>query len=89
MLLFTTMLGCQQPVDDSGQRPMPYLVGDPVQVVPSDGLPVTPQDANNNLSVTDFDGRTFLAWRTAPDHFASTEAQNSTCSQISTPVRLK
>lgn len=32
---------------------------------------VDPQNANNNLDVIDFRGRTFLAWRTAPTHFAS------------------
>jgi hypothetical protein len=32
---------------------------------------VDPQNANNNLDVISFQGRTFLAWRTAPTHFAS------------------
>lgn len=43
------------------------------QVVPGPGLPaeVAPQPANNNLDVARFDGRLFLAWRTAPTHFAS------------------
>lgn len=41
-------------------------------VVPSDGLPVeTPHmSSNNNLDVVLHDGRVFLAWRTAPDHYA-------------------
>lgn len=31
------------------------------------------QNSNNNLDVVRFAGRTFLAWRTAPTHFASSE----------------
>ena len=40
-------------------------------MVPGEGLPVTPQLANNNLAVIDHEGRTYLAWRTGPSHFAS------------------
>jgi len=45
------------------------------QVVPSDGLPpeVVPQVSNNNLDIVHHDGRMFLAFRTAPTHFASSE----------------
>jgi hypothetical protein len=32
------------------------------------------QDANNNLDVVDHEGRVFLGFRSAPTHFASTEA---------------
>jgi hypothetical protein len=44
-----------------------------VAVVPSDGLPagLALQDASNNLDVIVYDGRFFLAFRTAPSHFAS------------------
>ena len=44
-----------------------------VQVVPSDGLPagLNLQKANNNLDVVQYRGRTFLAIRNAPNHFAS------------------
>lgn len=44
-----------------------------VTVVPSDGLPAeTPAgQANNNLDVVRFGGRVYLAWRAAPNHFAS------------------
>lgn len=47
------------------------------RVVPSDGLPVetTPQTSNNNLDVIRHDGRVYLAWRTAPDHFAGPETR--------------
>lgn len=43
------------------------------RVVPSDGLPVETQRSNNNLDVIRHGGLVYLAWRTAPDHFASTE----------------
>lgn len=45
------------------------------QVIPGDGLPVeaTVMDANNNLDITEHEGRWYLAWRTAPSHFASAE----------------
>lgn len=50
-------------------------VSAPEQVVPDPDLPgeVAPQPANNNLDVERFDGRLFLAWRTAPTHFASAD----------------
>jgi len=46
-------------------------------VVPGDTLPpgVVTQAANNNLDVVDHDGRLFLAFRTAPSHFASAETR--------------
>ena len=46
------------------------------QVVPGPGLPaeIVDQPANNNLDVARFNGRTYLAFRTAPSHFASPEA---------------
>jgi len=42
------------------------------RIVPSDGLPAetAPMHSNNNLDVIRHDGRVFLAWRTAPDHYA-------------------
>lgn len=45
------------------------------RVVPSDGLPpeVTAMNSNNNLDVVVHDGRVYLAFRTAPDHFAGPE----------------
>ncbi|MCB9761337.1 MAG: hypothetical protein H6739_15955 [Alphaproteobacteria bacterium] len=56
--------------------PQPAL-GPWTQVVPGDGLPseITPQQANNNLDVTWHDGEVFLAFRTAPDHFASDQVR--------------
>lgn len=48
---------------------------EPRFVVPSDGLPVLTNAANNNVALELFDGRLFLAWRTAPTHFASADAE--------------
>jgi hypothetical protein len=49
---------------------------DPIQVVPSEALPqeITAQDANNNLDIAVHDCRLFVAFRTAPSHFASDKA---------------
>lgn len=48
-------------------------VVDTRRIVPSPGLPPEAPvfNSNNNLDVVRFDGRVYLAWRTAPDHFAS------------------
>jgi hypothetical protein len=47
-------------------------VSEPRFVVPSDALPdgVEPLASNNNEDIFRFDSRLFLAWRTAPAHFA-------------------
>ena len=52
-------------------------LGEPTVVVPSAGLPeaVSPQNANNNLDVCYHQGRTFLAFRSAPLHFASADTE--------------
>jgi hypothetical protein len=54
------------------------------RVVPSPGMPaaVRLNHANNNLDVARHDGRVYLAWRTAPDHFASTEASIQVMSSV-------
>jgi hypothetical protein len=46
------------------------------QIVPGDGLPqnIRLLRANSNLDVTSHLGRTYLAFRTAPDHFPSGES---------------
>ncbi len=58
---------------DSGAALDAPVLGELRQVVPGPGLPaaVTPQDSNNNLDVTMHEGAAFLAFRTAPSHFAS------------------
>lgn len=74
--LLVLLIGCP-PVEADPVAPeepwtdrLPEL-SDPDFVVPGEGLPLTPQRANNNLAVIDHAGRTYLAWRTAPSHFAS------------------
>jgi hypothetical protein len=46
-----------------------------VQVVPGPGLPAPVKclRSNNNLDIVNFDGKIFLAFRTAPTHFAGTK----------------
>lgn len=48
-----------------------------VQIVPSESLPpqVTCMRANNNLDAIRYDGKIFLAFRTAPTHFASSKTR--------------
>jgi hypothetical protein len=45
------------------------------QIIPSDNLPkeVVPQNSNNNLDVYRWNGRYYVAFRTAPSHFASSK----------------
>ncbi len=51
------------------------VLGEAEVVVPFTDPPsgVDIQNANNNLDVVQFQDRTFLAWRTAPTHFASAD----------------
>jgi hypothetical protein len=53
------------------------VVSDPVPVVPSPTLPpgLDLERSNNNLAIALHDGRLFLAFRTAPIHFASPNAR--------------
>ena len=69
------LVGCPPEPVDSADDNTPRVEG-LVQVVPSAGLPqdVVVQDANNNLDVLDVNGRVYMAWRTAPSHFASADA---------------
>lgn len=48
-------------------------LSDPYWLIPSEDLPegVDPQKSNNNVSITIFNHRLFLAFRTGPTHFAS------------------
>lgn len=78
------MWGCDGPtvegavVSAPGEaaRVWPHL-SEARQMVPSQALPASlvVDDANNNLDIARFDGRLFLAWRTAPNHFASPDAR--------------
>ena len=74
-VLWWLALACKgDPEDTAGGAAAPSL-RDVRVVVPDGALPpeVVPQDANNNLDIVDHDGRMFLAFRTAPSHFASPE----------------
>lgn len=52
-------------------------LSEPTWVVPSPGLPpqLEVQAANNNVDILFFEERLFMAWRTAPFHFASEDAR--------------
>ncbi|AUX43713.1 uncharacterized protein SOCE26_051660 [Sorangium cellulosum] len=62
---------------EDGIAPLGPAVAEPVQVVPFSAPPegVVTQQANNNLDVVVHEGRYFLAFRTAPNHFASDKAE--------------
>jgi hypothetical protein len=70
-MLVLALIACRP---DAGDLGLPTL-GEADFVVPGDGLPdeVVLQEANNNLGVVMHEGRRYLAWRTAPSHFASPE----------------
>lgn len=61
---------------DAAQPTRPVL-SEARQMVPSAALPASLEvdDANNNLDIVRFEGRLYLAWRTAPNHFASPDAR--------------
>ncbi len=61
----------QVPISEPQVRQM-----SPTQVIPSNLLPdsIMVQNANNNLDVVWHNARLFLAWRSAPNHFASGQA---------------
>ncbi len=53
------------------------VLGEPRWVVPSTGIPLetAPLAANNNVSIALHDGLLFMAWRSAPSHFASADSR--------------
>lgn len=63
------------PTSEPGRHDVALI--DTRRIVPSDGLPpeTAPDHSNNNLDVVVFEGRVYLAWRTAPNHFASAETR--------------
>lgn len=78
-LVFIIAIGCKSPTDTSRTSvPGTLTLSDYEVVVPSEELPASVQEslmeANNNLDIVLHDGRFFLAFRTAPNHFASEEA---------------
>jgi hypothetical protein len=48
------------------------VVSAPRFIIPSEALPpqLPPSNSNNNVDILFYDGRLYLAWRTAPHHFA-------------------
>jgi hypothetical protein len=54
------------------------------QVIPGPGLPasLSVAPANNNLDVVRHDGRVYLAWRTARDHFPDSHARIQVISSV-------
>lgn len=62
--------GCSDPAMLAIPGP---TLGEPEMLVPFANTPagVVDQNSNNNLDVVVFEGRTYLAFRTAPSHFAS------------------
>ncbi len=52
-------------------------LGEARWVVPSAGIPLetAPLASNNNVSIALHDDRLFMAWRSAPSHFASTDSR--------------
>jgi hypothetical protein len=64
-------------LDVDPDRRYEIVVSDPVPVVPSPALPagLEVSRSNNNLAIARHDGRLFLAFRTAPIHFASPNAR--------------
>jgi hypothetical protein len=69
------LLACTAPDADSAS-PLPVL-GEQIQVTPGHGMPAeaASMPSNNNLDVVRHEGRVFYAFRTAPDHFASSETR--------------
>jgi len=66
------------PTDEGGSTAtLSPTLGEPVQLVPGDGLPAEAetQDSNNNLDVIVHEGETYFVFRTAPTHFASSETR--------------
>lgn len=72
-LLLAACTGTSDEVVEIVQSLPKVTLGETVKLVPNANFPaaVTTDHSNNNLDVIDFEGRTFLVFRTAPTHFAS------------------
>ncbi len=79
LLAAVVLMGCGD--DDGccrvGSREYDIVASEPRFVVPSAALPaeVEPLASNANVDIQRHAGRLFLAWRSAPFHFASTETR--------------
>ncbi|MFO0549500.1 MAG: hypothetical protein U0271_14000 [Polyangiaceae bacterium] len=70
-------MGNHQPKPEPGKHILSIDVGESRHIVPGPGLPesIEPGLSNNNLDVVRWDGWVYLAFRTAPSHFASKDAR--------------
>lgn len=85
MSLAAVVAGCVSPAPRFCEQfslcpatePLTATVGQAVQIVPSDLLPADAnvQVSHNNLDAIAYQGAIFLAYRSAPSHFASTETK--------------
>jgi hypothetical protein len=75
----TSLAPSDDPADYQVDTSIEYEVvaSEPRWVVPSSGLPaeVEPMVSNANVDIIFFEDRLFMAWRSAPYHFASTETK--------------
>jgi hypothetical protein len=73
-MFLLTLLACKPEATAPPVEVVPEIL-DFAQVIPASGLAsgLEPQTSNNNLDIEWHDSRLFLAWRTAPNHFASKE----------------
>jgi hypothetical protein len=92
VLLIALALGVSSCGDDDsgGNRVAQFdvIASEPRFVVPSAGLPpqVEPLPSNANVDISFHDGRLFMAWRSAPRHFASAETKMYVVSSSDTGV---
>lgn len=66
-----------QQADSSATAAPKAKLGELIPIIPGVGLPTeaSVNHSNNNLDVAVHGGRTFLAWRTGPNHFASDQTR--------------
>jgi hypothetical protein len=77
VVVLVGLFGCEAEPGREPEATASVEVSGFAQVVPGAGMPaeVVPQPANNNLDVAWFEGRLYLAFRTAPSHFASPDTE--------------
>jgi len=71
------LMGCGAAAEADKATAWTPIAGETTVVVPGPGLPdgLDLLPANNNLDVVEHEGALFLAWRNAPNHFASEETR--------------
>ncbi|MCS7213196.1 MAG: hypothetical protein NZ927_03105 [Candidatus Calescibacterium sp.] len=60
---------------ENDKKDIQIEIKDYIQLVPSDYIPLDVNNSNNNLDVIEYKGRFYLAFRTAPSHFASDKTE--------------